>query len=154
MHREPSEWNERQAADPGAESALGGQSAAGSGGEAHRRGRRSPAAPVVQHAYDLYLWLIPFIDRLPRVRRFTLGQRIESSALEVLEALTEAAYCRDRAAALARASRTLQRLRFLVRAAKDLRLVDLRRYEFASERIDEIGRMVGGWMRSQKEPNR
>jgi hypothetical protein len=33
---------------------------------------------------NLLLWLIPQIDKFPRVRRFTLGERLESAMLEVL----------------------------------------------------------------------
>ncbi|MBI3450061.1 MAG: diversity-generating retroelement protein Avd [Acidobacteria bacterium] len=110
------------------------------------------AAPVVGKAYDLVLWLVPVIDRLPRARRFTLGERLESSALELLESLTEAAYRKDKLDALARASRSLQRLRLLVRLSKDLEALDLRRYAHASERIDEVGRMIGGWSKSRKGP--
>ena len=39
---------------------------------------------AVQAAHELLLWLIPQIDKFPRVRRFTLGERLESAMLEVL----------------------------------------------------------------------
>ena len=35
--------------------------------------------------------------------------------------------------------------RLLLRLAKDLKLLSLDAYTFAAERLDEIGRMVGGW---------
>jgi hypothetical protein len=38
------------------------------------------------------LWLIPQLDKIPRSRRFTLGERIEVGVLDVREVLVEAAW--------------------------------------------------------------
>ncbi len=46
---------------------------------------------AVQSCHELLLWLIPQLDKFPRVRRFTLGERIEAGLLEVLELLVESA---------------------------------------------------------------
>ncbi len=46
------------------------------------------------------MWLIPQLDKFPRQRRFTLGDRIETGLLEVLEGLIDAAYSRRKADAL------------------------------------------------------
>ncbi len=35
---------------------------------------------AVQSCHELLLWLIPQLGKLPRVRRFTLGERIEARA--------------------------------------------------------------------------
>jgi hypothetical protein len=32
---------------------------------------------AVQSCHELLLWFIPQLDKFPRVRRFTLGERIE-----------------------------------------------------------------------------
>jgi hypothetical protein len=37
---------------------------------------------AVQSCHELLLWLLPLLDKLPRVRRFTLGERIESALHE------------------------------------------------------------------------
>jgi hypothetical protein len=61
-----------------------------------------PGLPkVVDDCHDLLVWVIPQIDKLPRVRRFTLGERLESGVLRLLELLVRAAYSRDKEALLA-----------------------------------------------------
>jgi RNA-directed DNA polymerase len=46
---------------------------------------QSPNAPqAVQSCHDILLWIIPQLDKLPRQRRYTLGERIESGLLDVL----------------------------------------------------------------------
>jgi len=48
-------------------------------------------------AHDRFLtWLAPTIEKFHRGSKFTLGDRIQALALDVLEALIEATYTRDR----------------------------------------------------------
>lgn len=106
--------------------------------------------PAVEAMYRFLLWLIPAVEKLPRSHKFTLGERITSAALDVLERLVEATYSRQRDAALDAANLGLEKLRFLFRLAADLKLLDLRRYEFAARSLDEVGRLVGGWKKAHR----
>jgi hypothetical protein len=49
---------------------------------------------------------------------------------------------------LRRANLGIEKLRFLLRLAADLRLLDRRRYEHAARTLDETGRLIGGWMKA------
>ena len=42
---------------------------------------------AVEDCHDFLLWLIPHLDKFPRNRRFTLGERLKTGMLEVLEQL-------------------------------------------------------------------
>jgi hypothetical protein len=108
--------------------------------------------PALEKAYQFVLWLIPTVEKFPRGQRFLLGDRLQTSALDMLEGLIEATYSREAAAILARVNLRLEKMRFLFRLAKDLHYLDLRRYEFAARAVDEIGRMVGGWMKAGRPP--
>jgi hypothetical protein len=98
--------------------------------------------------YRVLLWLIPTIDKFPRKQKFVLGDRIESTALDVLESLIGATYTKAREKLLADANLGLERLRFFMRLSFDLRLIDSRRYEHAARGLDDVGRLVGGWIKS------
>jgi hypothetical protein len=63
---------------------------------------------ALQHCHELLLWMIPHIDKFPRVRRFTLGERLETRLLEVLENLVEAAYTKNKKMPLTSANRQLE----------------------------------------------
>lgn len=104
--------------------------------------------PALEKTYCFLLWLVPTVEKFPRSQKFMLGDRIQSTALDVLEGLIEATYRRERAEHLARVNLLLEKLRFLFRLAKDLRILDARRYEFSAREINEIGRLVGGWMKA------
>ena len=70
---------------------------------------------AVQDCHDLLRWLIPHLDKFPRARRFTLGERLEAGLLGVLAELVDAAYRRDKTPALRRANQRLQAVRHLRR---------------------------------------
>jgi 23S rRNA-intervening sequence protein len=104
--------------------------------------------PAVEAHYRLIGWLMNTVERFPRSQRFLLGDRIQTVALDVLDALIEATYTRDRRGHLACANLGLEKLRFLVRLAFDRRHLDARRYEHAARSIDEVGRLIGGWAKA------
>jgi hypothetical protein len=110
-----------------------------------------PAAVVVQRAYDLTLWLVRKVEKFPRSFRFSVGDRVIARGLDLLETLVEAAYTADRRALLERANRAVSGLRYLLRLAVDLKLLSADSHEFASGRLEEIGRMVGGWRRAASQ---
>ena len=100
---------------------------------------------VVEDCHDLLAWIIPHLERFPRTRRFTLGERIETGLLEVLEACVSAAYAKDKRPWLEQANRRLNVVRHLWRLAHELRDVAPRQYAHGSQKIVEIGAQLGGW---------
>ena len=106
---------------------------------------------AVQDCHQLLLWMIPLIDKFPRVRRFTLGERLETNLLTVLQDLVEASYSRDKIAALNRANLQLDMARHLWRLAFELKLCSLDRYEYGARLLVDLGRQIGGWRRSKQQ---
>jgi 23S rRNA-intervening sequence protein len=107
-------------------------------------------SPALERGYQFLAWLVPTLDKFPRRQKFLLGDRIENTALDVLEGLVEATYTRNRGRILEAVNLKLDKLRFLFRLSAELQLLDQRRYEHASRGIDEIGRLVGGWIRAHR----
>ena len=106
---------------------------------------------AVQACHELIRWLIPQLDKFPRVRRFTLGERLERALLDVLELLLEAAYTRTKLPALQRANLRLEVARHLWRLTHELEVISTRRYAYGARLMDELGRQLGGWLRSRRE---
>jgi len=48
---------------------------------------------------------------------------------------------------LKKASVQLDVLRILIRLSKDMHFISIRQYEFAAQKINEIGKMLGGWIK-------
>ncbi len=104
---------------------------------------------AVQSCHDLLAWIIPQLDKFPRSRRFTLGERIESGLLEVLERLIEAAYSRAPAKtdALQRANLRLDVVRHLWRLSHALQTLPGKSYAHGAGLLETLARQIGGWRR-------
>ena len=115
------------------------------GGQGARR-----TGPALESMYRFVLWPVPAVEKFPRRQKFLLGDRLQATALDVLERLVEATYTRDRRRHLAAANLGIEKLRFLCRLAKDLGHLDERRYEHAARSLDEAGRLIGGWRKADE----
>lgn len=105
---------------------------------------------IITKLYDLLLYLIPQVSKFPRSQRYLLGERLESTGLDVLELLVESAYSREKSDLLRRANVKLEKGRYYVRLCKDLKLIDYQRYQVFSKMINEVGVQLGGWIKQQK----
>ncbi len=103
---------------------------------------------VVAKVYDFLVWLLPHLAKFSRDHRFTLGDRLEVTGLELLESLVIASYRSDKLSCLHHALLSLERMRYLIRLSKDLRQLSLKQYEFAATALDAIGGEIGGWEKS------
>jgi hypothetical protein len=106
---------------------------------------------VITKTYDLILWSCNHTSRFPRNHRFVQGERLERNLYDLLEILIRAKYTRQRQPLLEQANMMLEILRFQTRLAKDLQCLKVDSYSFAAKAIDEIGRLVGGWLKSSGE---
>ena len=102
---------------------------------------------IVLAAYDLMLEIYPAIRSFPKSQQFMLGQRIQGTTLDILTGLVAANHVRNKEPGLAQVSAEIEKLRLLVRLAFDLEFIGIKRYARLGERIDELGRMLGGWMK-------
>jgi len=108
-------------------------------------------APVaVGKTYDFVLWLLPKVEKFPKSHKFTVGERLSASGLDVLMLLVEAAYSARKENLLSEAIGKINGTRYLLRLAKDLKLMTPDSWSFAAEHLDEIGRMAGGWLKSAR----
>ncbi len=103
----------------------------------------------MKKTYDLYKLLNDYRNVIPKQHRFTLYSRSEEAILDIMEKFYEAGYTKlDRQNILDKASARLNMLRLFVRLMKDTKSLDGKKYILLETHIDEIGRMLGGWIRS------
>ena len=106
--------------------------------------------PILKKSYDLHRTFHTYRRIVPKAERFTLYERSENAILDMVETILEAGYSKSaqKALVLERASVKLNVIRFFVRLLKETRAIDIKKYAILQEMIDEIGRMLGGWIRS------
>ncbi len=123
------------------------------GDEAVLAGARSaparPAPVIALRMEELLGWTAARVADFPRAHKFTLGDRLVETCLDATALLVEAAYARHKRELLGGASRALVRARVLARVAHAQRCWTERQMLHFSRESDEVGRMLGGWMRQQ-----
>ena len=103
---------------------------------------------VINDTYQLLKWLLPIISKYPRNFRYSLGVRIENSLYELLEFLQTAYHSQEKLKHLAAASNKLEHMRLLIRLSHEMHLFDSKIHHALIEQMENIGKQVGGWMRS------
>ncbi|QUM78714.1 diversity-generating retroelement protein Avd (plasmid) [Moritella sp. 24] len=88
------------------------------------------------------------IRQFPKHEKHVLGAEIRMSMLQVQRLIITALKRYHKKTTLTDLDIELSILRRRVRLAKDLKYIDLKRYEIWAGYMVEIGRMVGGWIRS------
>ena len=107
---------------------------------------------VMQKAYDMVVYLVPVLEKYPRTHKFLIADRIANKAIDTLELLTMAYYSQreKKIPILERANLNLEQMRLLIRLSHDFRCISTDRYEVISKKINEVGSIVGGWLKSLK----
>lgn len=106
--------------------------------------------PLFKKGYDLYKLFYSFRTTIPKQEKYTLWQKSESLLIEVLEGILSASYKQkfEKTPTLEKTSLKLNVLRILIRLMKDTKAIDNKKYCLLEEAVDEIGRMLGGWLKS------
>ena len=109
--------------------------------------------PIFKKTYEFYKTLYSFRGSVPKQDRYTIWQKSENLVLEVLEGILYAAQTpkAEKLPLLDKTSLKLNFLRVFLRLMKDTKAIDTKKYLTLESSVDEIGRMLGGWIKSTKE---
>jgi len=80
-----------------------------------------------------------------------LGQKLDNLTLEIFELLFSVPFSKDKILTLQRISIKLDLLKVLLRLSKDSQSVNNKKYIELESVLQEIGKMLGGWIRSSKQ---
>ena len=107
---------------------------------------------IFTKTYDLLTWLMPITEGFPKSQRFVLAKRLQDTTLDFYELIVRARRSPDRAAVLFEADLKLEQLRLYTRLCADpkMKLLNPNQYEHGARLIDEIGRLLGSWIKRVK----
>ena len=111
-------------------------------------------SPIFVRTYDFICWLIPRTMNFPRSQRFVLTKRLQDAVLDFQERILEAGLSRGRKRGerLEEADITLAKVRFYLRLAHEMEWLKPGQYAHAAQMVAEIGRLLGGWRKSDDLP--
>jgi len=107
---------------------------------------------IVNDTYNYIKWVLPIIAKYPRNYRYTLGTRIENTLYDFMELLQKSYFVTDKHMYLPDASIKLEHLRIILRLSYDLRLFGNKIHHAMIEQMENIGKQLGGWIKSLDKP--
>lgn len=106
--------------------------------------------PIFQKIYETYKRFYCYLVNFPKKDKYTLGQRCENALLDFLETIVIAGGLSktEKFPVLQKASTKLDLAKIFIRLCKDLKILDNKKYLELESSLQEIGRMLGGWIKS------
>jgi four helix bundle protein len=106
--------------------------------------------PIFKQAFDLYKEVHLTRDNISKKDCFTIWNQCENLLLEIIKNLLLAynSSGEKKLIKLNDASEQLNILRIFLRLAKEVQTINDKKYISLQFKIDEIGRMLGGWIKS------
>ena len=88
----------------------------------------------------------------PKDSKYTLGAKVDSLFLEVIEGVIRASISDklEKLISLKKTSVKLDLLKFFLQLTWEIKALDNKKYVKLSEKLNEIGKMLGGWIKSLK----
>ena len=109
----------------------------------------------MRNDYPIYIkwryivaYMLDISGKFPKSVRFNLADRLTNISLDVLEAIIEAIYAKEKTDILRRANLYMEKIRALLRISVDKKYISIGQYEHISGEINEAGKMIGGWLKS------
>jgi len=104
---------------------------------------------LFQKTYDLILEVHPVIvNKFPKNQRFVLGQKIENTLIAILELAITINLSKPTVNYFRRLDIEIHKLKIFIRLAKDLRFINIKKYEYLEKKVLEIGKITGGWKKT------
>ena len=92
------------------------------------------------------LWF-GYYQTLPKIQRYSLGQKIDNLFVEIIEAVATASFLlkKEKLPYVRRAIQKLDALKILLMVLWETKTLDNKKYTALSAPLEEIGKMLGGW---------
>jgi len=105
-------------------------------------------SPIFARTYDFVAWLIPLTIKFPRSQRFVMAAALQREAIHFQELIIEASHQKKKSDLLLSADAELDKVRTHLRMSLEMGLLQSGQYEHAARLMTEIGRLLGGWMKT------
>ena len=103
---------------------------------------------ILQKVEDMAAYAYLCIEQFPKSHKFTIGERIQALMQEIIQLIIACNKKYHKKTTFQEIDIHLEALRSFVRIAKSLKILPFHKYEHWSALNDEIGRLLGGWIRS------
>ena len=107
-------------------------------------------ASILCRIKEGYLIWVNILPHIPKFSRYTIGTRIENKLLDLLETSYIAYYIEKdkKVGKISECILILDTLKFLISIAWEGKIISNKHFEEISTKLNEVGKMFGGWKKS------
>ena len=108
--------------------------------------------PIIHRLIELYKIWHEYFPRFSKLFRYDLGSKIDILFIEIVENVFTAQHRtkEQKIIYLHKSSEKLDILKFFLQVAWEVKELDNKKYIILSEKLNEIGRMLGGWIKQSR----
>jgi four helix bundle protein len=106
---------------------------------------------ILTKIHDMTKYAYPALAQFPKSEKFSLVVDIKHCIDVILERAIEASKKYYKKTTLQEMDVELMKLRHYLRLSNELGFLPLKKYEILSEKVVEIGKMLGGWIKQVNE---
>lgn len=107
--------------------------------------------PIIRRTYELIKWYVPILNKLAKIHKFTLADRMIDRLYSLLENLIIIHYDREKLRKLESVNTQLDILRYQTRLLYDFQLIASHRYKYAAKLINQIGIELVDWIKQSNK---
>lgn len=104
----------------------------------------------MQKLEDFTFWFLPIIDKFPKKEKWALCTQIKNSIYQLMRCAVKIQKSRDKTEHMLEFDIDLEVLKYLVRQAHTNGHINNRKLMLTTEKLVEIGKILGGLMKWQK----
>ena len=111
-------------------------------------------ASLIHKLCEFYKLFYSYSHNFSKKDRHSLSLKCENLILDILELIFLALYIQNKfnkIKVLNKISNNLNTLKIFIRLLKEIKALDFKKYLLLQQKIDEIGKMLGGWIKSINE---
>jgi len=103
--------------------------------------------PVLQKLKEVYLIWYRYYSTIPKIHRYSLGEKIDKFFIEAMEAIITASFLNqsEKLPYVRLAIKKTDMLKIFLMILWETKSLDYKKYIEFSVKIDEVGKMLGGW---------
>ena len=111
--------------------------------------------PVIVHVKDLYIEWSKLFLKFPKPLRYSIGIKIDTLFVETIESLSIAGFLQksDKLPYIKKSITKIDVIKVFIHIAWEMNLLELNQYANTSEKLDTIGKMIGGWQGQIEKQN-
>jgi hypothetical protein len=106
---------------------------------------------IAQKWEDMAAYAYITLRHMPKSERYTMGAEVRQSLWHGLKLISRANYVRNKMPLLYEIDMEIKSLLALIRVGHTIGVVPTKKYKELGARLVEIGKMLGGWIKSQKQ---